>query len=116
MIEPVLNRCTSVHVQLTSSTSELENQTHTKSSLISHKERAEVPGRGKTDGYEFFCQLSILPCSVPSQFGTEGEQGSCFLRNVSCNESYGYRLAQSACGINRPVSTSTLENLLCSID
>ena len=88
--EPALNRCTCVHVQLSSSTWELESQTHTRSSLISGKERTEVPGRGKTDGYEFFCQLSVLPCSAPSQFGTKGEEGSCILRNVSYDESYGW--------------------------
>lgn len=75
-----------------------------------------MPGRGKTDGFEFFCQLSILPCSVVTQFGTGAEEGSCFLTNVSYNESYGYRLAQSSRGINRPVSASTVENRLCRRD
>ena len=114
--EPGLNRCTSLHIQLSSSTWKLESQTHTRSSLIFGKERSEVPGRGKTDGYEFSCQLSVLSCSVPSQFGTGREEGSCFLRNVSYNESYGYKLAQDTRGLNCLVSTLTQANPQCNSD
>lgn len=59
-------QCPFPHVQ--TSMWKLESKTHTRSSLISGKEKARVPGRGKTDGFEFFCQLSILPCSVPSHW------------------------------------------------
>lgn len=113
VIEPALNRCTSVYVQLSSSMWELESQTHTRSSLISGKERAEVPGRRKTDGHFFFCQLSI--CLSPYYHGLAQSEKTVhvFLRNISHNESYGSRLAQSSCGVNCLVSTWTPENPLC---
>lgn len=39
-----------------------------------------------------------------------------FLRNVSYNESYGHRLAQTTGSVNHLVSTSTLTNLLGGSD
>lgn len=68
--DSALNRCSSVHVQLSSSTWELESQTDTSSSLISGKERAEVPGSGKTDGWVFLPAVYTLLFSVQSQCST----------------------------------------------
>lgn len=97
--DSALNRCSSVHVQLSSSTWELESQTDTSSSLISGKERAEVPGRGKTDGWVFLPAVYTLLPSVQSQCstGVEGREGGrkelwtfflslLFFRNVSHSE------------------------------
>lgn len=126
--DSALNRCSSVHVQLSSSTWELESQTDTSSSLISGKERAEVPGSGKTDGWVFLPAVYTLLFSVQSQCSTvvEGRKGGrkelqtfffpfFFFSGMSHTvKSYGQKLAPTTCGINRLVSTRTWTNLLWS--
>lgn len=54
MIETALDSCSDIHAQLSSFMCELQSRRQTMNSLISHKESAEVPGRGKRDGCEFF--------------------------------------------------------------
>lgn len=67
-------------------------------------------------GVSFFCQLSILPYTEPSQFGTHTVNLFFFKGNVLYNKCYGYKLARNTCGLNRLVSTSTPAKLLCSTD
>lgn len=73
--DSALNRCSSEHVQLSCSTWELESQTDTSSSLISGKEKAEVPGRGKTDGPVFLPAACTSSDSLQSRTNTVVDVG-----------------------------------------